>query len=153
MKKRSLWRWYICRIFRNKKVKVKANIIRGCLTQGSLVMAAPLRGGLDQKKTCSRYIRDLLKDTSLKFWKNVKESNFGWKRQSLQIFRHGNIYFKNFHSLFDGPTCLNKHYRSIHGAAILRGRPFYDFLQKINKGLIFLCLHFLIHSLAFCSTR
>ena len=30
--------------FRNKKVKVKANIIRGCLTQGSLAMAAPLRG-------------------------------------------------------------------------------------------------------------
>ena len=43
--KRSPWRWYICRICWNKKVKVKANIIRGCLTQGSLVMAAHLSEG------------------------------------------------------------------------------------------------------------
>ena len=42
------WKWrqtLLGDVFtREEKVKVKANIIRGCLTQGSLAMAAPLRG-------------------------------------------------------------------------------------------------------------
>lgn len=82
----------------------------------------------------------------------------GWKRQSVQIFRRGNIYFKNFHSLFDGPTCLNKHYRSIHGAAILKGGPFsclfiIMFRKKQRFTFSLTSFSLLIRSSTFCPTR
>ena len=56
-------------------MKVKANIIRGCLTQGSLAMAAPLRGSRIRRPPLD--IRELLKDTrlKLKFYKNTKKSD------------------------------------------------------------------------------
>lgn len=63
------------RFFWDEKVKVKANIIRGCLTQGSLAMAAPLRGSRIRRPPLD--IRELLKDTrlKLKFYKNAKKFN------------------------------------------------------------------------------
>ena len=145
------------RTLSQKKQKGKQTLLRDVLHKGVWGRQA-LSKGKDQK-TCRGYKRpsqglDKSKSSSVEILKAKIPMFFSdFPEKDLHIFRRGNICFKNFHSLFDGPTCLNKHYRSIHGAAILRGRPFYDFLQKMNKGLIFLCLHFLIHSLAFCSTR
>ena len=102
-----------------KKWKWKQTLLGDVLHKGVWGRQA-LSKGKDQK-TCRRYKRpsqglDKSKSSSVEILKAKIPMFFtDFPEKDLHIFRRGNICFKNFHSLFDGPTCLNKHYSSIHG--------------------------------------
>ena len=104
---------------RRKKQKGKQTLLGDVLHKGVWGRQA-LSKGKDQK-TCRRYKRpsqglDKSKSSSVEILKAKIPMFFSdFPEKDLHIFRRGNICFKNFHSLFDGPTCLNKHYSSIHG--------------------------------------
>ena len=120
-----------------KKWKWKQTLLGDVLHKG-VWRWQHLSEGRDHR-TCSWDIRELLKDTTQTKKKSIFSLNLLKKAKSSDI-QTWKYFFKNFHSLFDGPTCLNKHYRSIHGATILKGGavllPFYDCVEKINKDLI-----------------
>ena len=102
-----------------KKQKGKPTLLGDVLHKGVWGRQA-LSEGKDQK-TCRRYKRpsqelDKSNSSSVEILKAKIPMFFSdFPEKDLHIFRRGNICFKNFHSLFDGPTCLNKHYSSIHG--------------------------------------
>ena len=102
-----------------KKQKGKPTLLGDVLHKGVWGRQA-LSEGKDQK-TCRRYKRpsqglDKSKSCYIEILKAKIPMFFSdFPEKDLHIFRRGNICFKNFHSLFDGPTCLNKHYSSIHG--------------------------------------
>ena len=133
-----------------KKWKWKQTLLGDVLHKG-VWRWQHLSEGRDHR-TCSWDIRELLKDTTQTKKKSIFSLNLLKKAKSSDI-QTWKYFFKNFHSLFDGPTCLNKHYRSIHGAAILKGGPFSCHLTillrrktKFNHQLIFyIFIHVLIH--------
>ena len=111
--------FYPDRTLSQKKQKGKPTLLGDVLHRGVWGRQA-LSEGKDQK-TCRRYKRpsqglDKSKSSSVEILKAKILMFFSdFPEKDLLIFRRGNICFKNFHSLFDGPTCLNKHYSSIHG--------------------------------------